>query len=237
MKLFFFIFIFLTALPARAESVPANARVSGSTWYCNEGFKKQNNQCLKFTVPQNARVSGSTWYCNDGFKKQGNSCTELSTEEYATLLEERAKTKASMTDGTVAYVSTVNSDGGSILKLENGAIVEINSYVGYLGYRKKAILYGRGSICNLWIEGKKSFSCSLLKAPQGNGELAKLVNIFQVKENGSILMMLDGTIFEVNSIDHIYTSLWLGISDAILINGNELFNFDEGHSVTVFRLK
>ena len=49
--------------------------------------------------------------------------------------------------------------------------------------------------------------------------------------------MLDGSIYEVDSIDHINSSLWLGISDGLLIEGTELINFDEGESVTVYRFK
>ncbi len=56
---------------------PANSFVSGSNWYCNEGFKKVGNQCEALTVPDNAFVSGSNWYCKEGFRKVGNECEAL----------------------------------------------------------------------------------------------------------------------------------------------------------------
>ena len=56
---------------------PANSWVSGSNWYCNDGYKKVGNSCEKLNVPRNAWVSGSNWYCNDGFKKVGDQCEAL----------------------------------------------------------------------------------------------------------------------------------------------------------------
>ena len=56
---------------------PANSWVSGSNWYCNDGYKKVGNSCEKLNVPRNAWVSGSNWYCNDGFRKAGDQCEAL----------------------------------------------------------------------------------------------------------------------------------------------------------------
>ena len=56
---------------------PANSWVSGSNWYCNDGYKKVGNSCEKLNVPRNAWVSGSNWYCNDGFRKVGDQCEAL----------------------------------------------------------------------------------------------------------------------------------------------------------------
>jgi len=60
-----------------ALAVPANAFVSGSNWYCKEGFRKVGNECEALVVPQNAFVSGSNWYCKEGFRKVGNQCEAL----------------------------------------------------------------------------------------------------------------------------------------------------------------
>lgn len=56
---------------------PANSWISGSNWYCNEGFKKVGNQCEALAVPDNAFVSGANWYCKEGFRKVGNECEAL----------------------------------------------------------------------------------------------------------------------------------------------------------------
>ncbi|MGU5617574.1 peptidoglycan-binding domain-containing protein, partial [Aeromonas caviae] len=62
---------------AQRSGPPANSWVSGSNWYCNDGYKKVGNSCEKLNVPRNAWVYGSNWYCNDGFKKVGDQCEAL----------------------------------------------------------------------------------------------------------------------------------------------------------------
>jgi hypothetical protein len=58
---------------ANSVSVPSNAYASGSTWYCNSGYKTiysgyDKVGCEKVIAPANAYVSGSNWYCNSGYK-------------------------------------------------------------------------------------------------------------------------------------------------------------------------
>jgi|JI8StandDraft_1071087.scaffolds.fasta_scaffold01373_2 hypothetical protein len=60
-----------------ALNVPANAWVSGSNWYCNDGHRKVGDKCEKLNVPSNAWVSGSNWYCNDGYRKVGDKCISV----------------------------------------------------------------------------------------------------------------------------------------------------------------
>jgi hypothetical protein len=83
MQIFIIITIFLVTLSSNAQEFPDNSWSSGSTWYCNDGFKKINNRCIKLNVPDNAWVSGSTWYCNDGFKKRDNQCIKLNVPQNA----------------------------------------------------------------------------------------------------------------------------------------------------------
>ena len=61
--------------------VPKNAWVSGGNWYCNDGYRKQVNECVKFEIPNNAFAQGSNWFCNEGYKKQGDSCIRMSQDE------------------------------------------------------------------------------------------------------------------------------------------------------------
>ncbi len=218
-------------------NVPKNAHVLGNSWYCDDGYEKQGSSCVSLNIPNNAHVLGNSWYCNDGYKKQGSKCLEMTLSEIETLIKARETQKASMSDGTVAYQTKTASDSGNIIKLENGAIVEVFSYFGNLGYRKDAVLYGNGHHCNIWIASKKSFKCDLLKAPEGKGTPAKNIHISEVKGNGKILIMLDGSIYEVDSIDEIYTSLWLGVSNGLLINGTTLINFDSGEPITVYQIR
>lgn len=63
--------------PAPIKNQPANSYISGSNWYCNNGYKKIGNQCEKVQNPLNSYVSGASWYCNNGYKKVGTSCEKI----------------------------------------------------------------------------------------------------------------------------------------------------------------
>lgn len=119
--------------------------------------------------------------------------------------------------------------------MENDAVVEITS--GFIGFRKTAILLIKDSKCHIWIEDKRLFNCTLLKAPFGYAYPAKKVFIYDILGDGSIIKMMDGSIYEVDSLDTIYTSLWIGFSNGILLNNTELLNLDEGEMVHVNKLR
>jgi len=59
------------------SKVPPNSFVSGSQWYCNQGFRKVGNTCEQVQAPANSFISGSEWYCNQGFRKAGGSCEKV----------------------------------------------------------------------------------------------------------------------------------------------------------------
>lgn len=139
-----------------------------------------------------------------------------------------------------AYRTKIESDDGDLLRLENGAVVEVSGgYLGYLGYRKEAILLDSSRTCKIWIEGKRLYRCELLKSPtSGSSILVDALTVSEVKGDGEILITLDGSIFEVNSIDTISTSLWLAPFDALLLGDIEILNMDSGDEpVSVTRLK
>ena len=126
------------------------------------------------------------------------------------------------------------------MKLDNGAIVEISfGYLGHLGYRKDAVLYKTGHQWKIWIEGKKSYKCDLLKAPSyGSVYSIEELTITEIKGDGTILIMSDGSVYEVGSLYTINTSLWIGFNDALLLDGSELLNLDEGDEIIeVTRIK
>jgi len=77
-----------------------------------------------------------------------------------------------------------------------------------------------------------------LKNPETRPSSAELVVISQVKGDGALLLMADGSIFEVSSLNRIDTSLWLGGSEALLIDGSRLVNLSEsGGIIDVVRVK
>jgi len=132
--------------------------------------------------------------------------------------------------GMPVYTTKIDEDSGDILKLSNGAIVEISmGYLGYVGFRKDAVLYREGLSWKIWIEGKKSFRCEVIKepdvSPSGSGEL---VSISEVRGSGKILSTVGGSLYEVDDMGAIHTSMWLGPFEALLIDGSRLMNLDEG---------
>jgi hypothetical protein len=129
-----------------------------------------------------------------------------------------------------AYKTKVTSENNGVIKLANGAIVEINfGNHGYVGNGKTAIIFNVGKSWKIWIEGKKDYKCEVLKTPDSVfPSTAKIVMISEVKGNGTILKMSDGSIYEVDSIN---TTLWLGSSNALIINDHELINLDKGDEI------
>ncbi|MEM5871920.1 MAG: hypothetical protein QW051_03540 [Candidatus Aenigmatarchaeota archaeon] len=55
-------------------------------------------------------------------------------------------------------------------------------------------------------------------------------------DDGSIIILEDGSVWEVNPIDRIYSILWLPTDDVIICNG-KMINLDNGEKVNVKKLK
>ena len=63
---------------------PENSYLSGSNWYCKDGYQKWGNQCVSIfsgmknsSQPANSSFSGAEWYCNSGYKKSGDQCVSM----------------------------------------------------------------------------------------------------------------------------------------------------------------
>lgn len=131
------------------------------------------------------------------------------------------------------YITKIDEDKNDVLKLTNGGIVEITrGFLGFVGFRKDAVLYKDGRGWKIWIEGKKAFSCDILKAPDRRpSSSGESVSISEVKGNGKILTTLVGSLYEVGDLHTIETALWLGPFEALLIDGTRLLNLDEGGEI------
>ncbi len=64
-----------------SSRLPDNAYVSGSRWYCRDGYKRVGDRCDKVIAPENSYVSGSRWYCRDGYKRVGDRCDKVIAPE------------------------------------------------------------------------------------------------------------------------------------------------------------
>jgi hypothetical protein len=210
-------------------------------WVCNDGYRRQNNKCTKIKVPSNAHIIGNSWTCNTGFRRKNNTCVAMTAKEKAQMQAYIKKYKQGQLSHQdyVAYKSEVDSEANGVLKLRNGAIIEHTgySYLGYIGYQEDIVLFGSGRTCKFWINGNV-FECDLLRSPPArHGRPASEIYISDVRGNGSILIGGDGALYEVSSLDTITTSLWFGGFDALLIDGDELINFDEDEIVSVSRIR
>lgn len=137
------------------------------------------------------------------------------------------------TAGIPVYITKIDDCTDDVLKLENGAIVETKSgYLGFVGFRKKAVLYKDIRGWKIWIDGKKSFNCEVLKPPQyQTAKSGEKVSVVEVKGDGKYLVTSSGSLLEVNQLNTIETSLWFGYFEAIIIDGYQLINLDSGGEI------
>jgi hypothetical protein len=219
-------------------NVPTNAQLTslGDEWLCKRGFRQSGKECLSIKIPDNATftIQGDEWECIQGYLKAGDYCrkSRLSNAEKRQRVGATGQYIEAISDGTIAYETRVSESEDEIIILENGAVVEIATYLGYVGYRKTAYLFGTGSQCKIWISGKGTYLCTLLKIPEVRGQPAKSVFIMDVKANGNIIVTMDGGIYEVDSMDVMKTSMWMH-SEGLLVNGKILLNFSTHDHVQV----
>lgn len=100
-------------------------------------------------------------------------------------------------------------------------------------------MFKQASRWKIWIEGKKAYNCLLLKSPSfAVAKQSEIKYLSEVRGEGAVLKMLDGSIYEVDSIDTIITSIWLGASEVLIIEDYKLINLDEGDEmIQVLRIK
>ncbi len=138
-----------------------------------------------------------------------------------------------------AYVTKIESESDRILRLANGAIVEITAgSLGSLGVRKDAVLLTSGSNCRVWIEGKRTYRCSVLRSASTEPIAAALTSIVDVSRGGEFIKTLDGAIYEVSALHTLHTSLWLPVSEVVVLGDSRMLNLDQGDGIiAVVRLK
>ncbi len=150
---------------------------------------------------------------------------------YFTLSKTAPKTSETTAQKSTSkgYWTKVESIDNDIVKLANGAIVEISyGYVGYVGYGKKAFLHSSGT--RLWIEGKKDFAVSVLKAPSfGAAKTFERKTISKAADDGSAFVFYDGTSYVVPFATYIggfseYQSCFVVSGYILLFDSGELID-------------
>ncbi len=132
-----------------------------------------------------------------------------------------------------AYRSTISDQAGSKLKLNNGAEVRvIGGGVGRVGgVRSECILFRSGMRWKIWIEGDDLYDCSVDEQPNETASYAEEVRILEIKYNGDVLLMEDGSIYEVDRRDAGLCARWRGDSDAVIVREQDLINYDDPREV------
>ncbi|HEY0862745.1 MAG TPA: hypothetical protein VGD97_01470 [Lacunisphaera sp.] len=132
------------------------------------------------------------------------------------------------------WMTKADLEGEEIIKLRNGAVFEVEIGIVGFGYGREVALIKEGMRWSLWIEGKREFRGRLLKMPEiGKPSSFKRSSIESVSSDGSIVKLIDGSIYEIDPLGRIDTSLWLTGSEVFVVNGSTLLNAsgDGGSSI------
>jgi len=135
--------------------------------------------------------------------------------------------------GVTAVVSKVDELNDSIVKLRNGMVVELTSIApAYLGFGKDCIVFKSGSSHKIWIAGKKTYRCDIIKS----GDIVRKRSvredsIEEVRGHGAVLKLLSSGLFEVDSLATITTSLWLPGSAVLVIDDTAIVSLDGGDDI------
>jgi hypothetical protein len=137
------------------------------------------------------------------------------------------KVKSEVSGGSV-WISRADLDGKDIIMLRNGAIFKVSvGYVG-VGIGRDVALIKEGARWSLWVEGKREFRGELLKPPSfGSPVNFRRSSIQSVSSDGGLVSLIDNSVYEIYVVDRIDTSLWLPVSEVIIINNILLINPDD----------
>lgn len=147
--------------------------------------------------------------------------------------------RAGVPDGGAAYSTRIETESGRVLRLRNGAVIEITSgSVGALGVRKDAVLLVSGTSCRVWIAGTRTLRCSVLTEPSTKSVDFVLTFIAHVSSGGESIGTRDGAVYEVTSRQTTHTALWQPAAEVAVVDGSQMLNLDQGDEIiSVVRLK
>jgi hypothetical protein len=122
-----------------------------------------------------------------------------------------------------------------------GKAVLITSPGLFLGVGSELILPDADQKCRIWdsssLGGIEGLSAPSQNQPSGQSSGCEDGHWIQsIADNGEIIILEDGSIWQVDSIDTITSSIWLPVS-TITICGSQLINTDDGEKVRATRIK
>lgn len=123
------------------------------------------------------------------------------------------------------WLSKADLDNDDIVKLENGAIFKVSSGLVGIGLRRDVALIQEGSRWSLWVARKRVFRGELIRAPDVGKPIAfRKTTISAVTSDGSVITMLDNSIYEIDQMSRIYTALWLPFTEVLILETGKMFN-------------
>jgi hypothetical protein len=142
--------------------------------------------------------------------------------------EAKASALATANSGSRLWLSKADLDGKEVILLRNGAIFQVSSgYVGY-GYSRDVALIQDGSRWTLWVSGKREFRGTLLQSPKAGTAVGfSRKTVSKVISDGSVVMMDDNTVYNVDSVAQIHTSLWLPLTEVLALETDQLINLND----------
>jgi hypothetical protein len=142
-----------------------------------------------------------------------------------------------------AYVIEKGVGCISFWRYENKTVL-ISSPGLFLGVGSTLILPEKGQQCRIWDSAElESLSTTQIPAQPKSQSLPKQLSncesghwISDITDGGEIIVLEDGSIWQVDSIDTIDSGLWLS-TEEITICDDVMINTDNGEKVGVTRLK
>jgi len=124
-----------------------------------------------------------------------------------------------------------------------GKKVLINSPGIFLGIGSEILIPDLGQKCRIWnseaigSSRTPSFPPSVVpQVPSIGGDCSSGHWIQSKSSDGSIITLEDGSVWQVGTIDRIYSAIWLPITNVIVCSG-EMINLSNSEKVGVTRLK
>jgi hypothetical protein len=135
------------------------------------------------------------------------------------------------------FITKIDENKDDVLKLNNGAVVKVTrGFLGFVGFKKDAVLYKEAVGWKIWIAGKMAYNCDIIKGPEKQvASTGVIIKISEVLAEGEILSTQKGSLFEVNALSRLETSLWNGPFDALLIDDCKMLNL--GSSSEIIEVK
>lgn len=149
--------------------------------------------------------------------------------------ENKTRARFNVPEDTVyVWLTEVAKHKDDIFVLANGGVVEKTSigYVGYIGYSETCILYGFEDNWRILVN-RDEYDCELVKRPRDEPQQAKKTWILSVKASGKIIELIDGSLWQVNSLGLNRTALWFGCIPVLLLRDRAVINLKTGQMIRV----